>query len=471
MGVQSAQKVSVLTKISYGIGQMGDSIPFNVFYIYFLFFLTDVAGVSPGIAGMVSLIAVLWDAITDPVIGYLSDNSKSKYGRRRPLMLIGSIPLAISLLLLFTSVDFNETYKNIYYIAVSMVFWTSYTAYVIPYFALGAEITQDFNERNSLRTYASVFMYTAVLIASAAPMWIVGSVGARGGTAQMGWTVVGGVFGVLTFIAIFACWRSTRGQEIIVVQETSQEKENIFKTYMSTLKLKPYRYIITSVLLLAATTAMGSTAIVYLMSSNMGLNEGQQSLFWIVNTASAIVWLPLINYSANKYGKKATYITFITFSAVIMGVFMITGFGSFTSLMAYALIFSFGMATFWTLSYSMMYDCCELDEFVSGQRREGAITSLTSFFQKLGAAGAMWFTGLILESTGYVGSASVQTESALKGIVMACTIIPAGVALAGALILIKYPLNEKRFEELKEAVELKKLGKEFTNEEVKSYIS
>lgn len=236
-----ASRVKLLkrTKIFYGIGQMGDSIPYNLFYIFFLFFLTDVAGISPAIAGRVSLIAILWDAITDPIIGHFSDNLKSPYGRRRPVMLAGALPLGIAVWMLFQTVDVTEGMKSVYYIGTAMLFWTAYTAYVIPYFALGAEITQDFDERNSLRFYASIFLYLAVLIATAGPMVVVGRVVDAGGTVQDGWSTVGLVFGVLTVCVILVCWKFTQGKELKLTLAQMEGKRSFFKTFLRHCRLRP----------------------------------------------------------------------------------------------------------------------------------------------------------------------------------------------------------------------------------------
>ncbi len=460
--VRSAS-VSLKTKLFYGIGQMGDSIPYNVFYIYFLYFLTDIAGVNPAVAGVVSLIAVLWDAITDPIIGHFSDNLKSKYGRRRPVMLISAIPLGLALFMLFRTVGVAGSAKNAYYIITSMVFWTAYTAYVIPYFALGAEITQDFDERNSLRSYASVFMYGAVLIASAGPMVIVGKVVEGGGTAQEGWAMVGQVFAVTVVLIIMTCWRNTKGTELELT-ETEADGVNIFKTYAETLKNRPYRIIVASVFLYALGFAIASGSFIYLMSYNMGLDEGTQSMFWVAVSVFSAIWLPLINWMSNKYDKKVVYISMLSLLAATSFLFYFIGFASFTMLLVFTLFFAAGNSTFWTISYSMIYDCSEVDEFKFGKRREGAITSLVSFFQKAGSAVGMWLIGIILATTGYNAELMEQTARATRGILSLSTLIPGIVIIVSALIVVKYPLNRSRFKALQTAIEAKKNGENYTTE-------
>lgn len=212
---KQSSKIPGLMKAGYSIGQMTDSVGFNVFYFFFLYFLTDFAGVSPGIAGTISLIAVLWDAITDPIIGHISDGLKWKSGRRRPLMLISLIPYSLCVFLLFTNIDVGADAKYVYYIIISILFWTSYTTYVIPFFALGGELTDDFNERTNLRSWASVFMQGAVTIASAGPPLILGMTMDAGGSGLDGWRNVGLIFAAITLVTGLICFMSTKGGELV----------------------------------------------------------------------------------------------------------------------------------------------------------------------------------------------------------------------------------------------------------------
>ncbi|MEG0722103.1 MAG: MFS transporter, partial [Lachnospiraceae bacterium] len=131
--IEQNKKISTTKKFAYGIGQIGDTIPYTLFYTFYLIYLTDVVGIKPIIAGSVSAIAIIWNAILDPVIGYLSDNSRSKYGRRRSFMGKIIIPYTIIIALLFFPIEVNETLQAIYYIAVGIALWTCYTVWVIPY--------------------------------------------------------------------------------------------------------------------------------------------------------------------------------------------------------------------------------------------------------------------------------------------------------------------------------------------------
>jgi len=170
MNQKESKKLSISALLGYAAGQLGCSIPFNTYMYFFLFFLTNAAGVRPGTAGVISLIAVLWDAITNPIVGTISDNIRSKYGRRRPFMLAGSVPLGVTLILVFiVPGGLSEGQFIAYYVIMAVIFHTVNTVVVIPYFSLGAELTQDYDERTKLRVITSFFIYFAVLIATAFP--------------------------------------------------------------------------------------------------------------------------------------------------------------------------------------------------------------------------------------------------------------------------------------------------------------
>lgn len=463
-------KLSFKRKFGYAIGQMTDSTGFNVFYFFFLFFLTDFAGIPAGVAGTISLIAILWDAFTDPIVGYISDNLKSKYGRRRPLMIGAMVPYAICAFLLFNNVDFGGNAKFVYFVVIAILFWSCYKTYVIPFFALGAELTDDFNERTSLRSWASVFMYLAVMLASAAPPMILQMAEDAGMSGPRGWNLVGVIFGAVIIITAFICWSFTRGGELAVRESAEtqnadeQERVSIFKNFASILKLKSALLLGGSVLTWAITAAFLSSGPVYIMTNNLGYSAGRQSTFFVFMTVMSIVWIPLINYCSRRFDKKTIYFIAMGVSAICMLIFTFIGFGSFGIWLFYIAIFAFGNCAFWTVYYSMMYDISELDEFVSGKRREGVISALMSFFQKLGSALATWMIGMFLSVGGYDGTVDVQPESAHQMILWINTLIPAIFGIIASIFAFAYPLTGARFEALMNALKAKREGVEYTTD-------
>jgi len=465
-------KLPARIKAGYAAGQATDSIGFNVFYFFFLYFLTDFAGVPPGIAGTISLIAIGWDAITDPIVGYISDNLKSKYGRRRPMMLTALIPYCVCMFLLFNNIDFaNANAKFVYFAFIAILFWTSYKIFVIPYFALGAELTDDFNERTSLRVWASVVMYAAVMLASAAPPMILELTAQAGGNADAGWNNVGIIFAVLIAATLLICWRATRGGELVtkdehIVEKTRDEKPaaSFFPNIASIFKLKPSKFLVGSVLCWAVVCSMVSGGLIYLMESNLKYSPDQISICYVIMALAAIFWLPFINKGAEKFDKRSVYFATMLISGICLVAFNFIGFPMIGILILFLFLFNLGNSCFWTLYYSMMYDISELDEFVTGKRREGTIAALMSFAQKLGAAIALWLTGQILEAGGYDGMQSAQSASAESAILSINTWVPGVIGIIAAVFAFGYPLSRKIFNALMPALEAKREGKEYSTE-------
>jgi len=465
-------KLSVKVKAGYAMGQATDSIGFNVFYFFFLFFLTDFAGVPPGIAGTISLIAVSWDAVTDPIVGYISDNLQSRHGRRRPMMLAALVPYSVCMFLLFNNVDFGSVnIKFIYFCAVAILFWSSYKVFVIPFFALGAELTDDFNERTSLRVWASVIMYLAVMLASAAPPMVLQMTAEAGGSDTQGWNNVGLIFAAFIAITLLICWWATKGGELVTKETYKVEKNNenkaissFFINIISVFKVKPSKFLVGSVLCWAVVCAMVSGGLIYLMESNLGYGPEQQSTCYVILALAAIFWLPFINYSAAKFDKQRVYVITMLFSGLCMVAFNFLNFPNMAMFVTFLFLFNLGNSSFWTLYYSMMYDISELDEFINGKRREGTIAALMSFSQKLGAALAMWLTGQILQSGGYDGSQIVQSASAESAILAVNTWVPGVIGIMAAVFALGYPLTRKRFNALMGALEAKREGKEYNTE-------
>ena len=151
-----------LTKIIYGAGDLGFSLTTTIIGAYFLFFLTDVVGISPAVAGISILIGRTWDYINDPVIGHLSDRTRSRWGRRRPFLLFGAIPFALAFMLMWYRPPFeSQVALTAYYAAAYVLFDAAATFVYMPYFALTPELTDDYDERTSLTSYRMFFSILA----------------------------------------------------------------------------------------------------------------------------------------------------------------------------------------------------------------------------------------------------------------------------------------------------------------------
>ncbi len=457
------KKLSFGTKLGYGLGAAGDSIPYNLFYTYFVFYLTNVAGISPAIAGTISMISIIWSACADPVVGFISDNSRNPKGRRLPMMSKSIWPLAVILIFLYIApTGLSGGLLVAYFIFACILLWTFYSTYGVPYGALGAELTNDYNERNILRLFTGLCSYPFVAVVNSGVMAVIAFATARGVSYEKSWTIAAAAVAAVAAICCSISVIKLKGKEpeSHINTETERVKiSGIFKEYIPILKQKTFRRLMWYGLVWILGYNTFSTVGVYIMTYCAGLDEAAQSKFWLIYTLIALVCTPIPVFVANKIGKKPTLFGFSAVFVVGAGLFYFIGINSLGSQIAYGAVVAFSTSAFWGLFYSTVYDCSEIIEFKTGKRNEGGILALAQFIQKLGGAFAAWCVGILLTLFGYTGS-GVETEETIHGILTIGTLIPAILVAISLLLFTMFKLNRKKYEAIIEAIELRKNGQE-----------
>jgi len=462
-------KLPLKVKLGYGVGTVGDSIPYTLFFTYFVFFLTDYVGISAAKAGIISFVAVLSQALISPVIGYMSDNSHNPNGRRRPIMKASLVPYAVLLVLLFLPINVSGTGAFIYYLAVAIFMQIGYAVFCAPWDALGAELTQDYTERNNVRLFVGIAGYPACLIASSGT---IGMVGVFGDNPRMGWFVGALICTVVVLLGGFTAIKSTKGYESIdpaaEVEKAKVNLTNLFRQYGSILKIKCYRWLTIMQFIFVLGYIILTNATVYMLTYNAGMNEGQQSIFWVANTVLCMVTLPIATAFANKFDKKFCVYFFLAVACVAYVVFFIIGVDGFTSALVFSFFLAFATTVFYGILYSLIYDCCQVHELATGKQSEGSIMALSRFVQTLASAVAGLLTGLLLTAIGY--DPTNVTESTVHGILFICTIIPAILTLLSLFALYKDKMTPTRFQAVLKALEDRRAGKEVDLGEFKDII-
>lgn len=449
-------------RLGYAVGISTESILYNMFYTYYLFFLTDVAHLDPALAGTVNLISVAWDAITDPIIGRYAD--KDGVDKRR-LMLKAAIPVGITFVGAFIPMgDASKWLKFIFYVAMTMIFWLCYTVYTIPYYAVVAEITEDYDERTAIRGQSSLFNTVCIFIGNAVPSVLPPMLGGLLASLAFGWTITAAVLGVVAIITGIIAAMSLRGVTLKKAVATQTNAKTSFKEYIEILKIKPFRWFVMFVFFFLVATSMIQTNFAYLVQGRLGMSEDDMVIVIVTLVLAMAVIIPIVTKVAEKTDRRITSIVFTTIAMVALVVIKLIGIDNMAMLIASVFACAIALGCFWTVFYSMAYDLVEVDEFVSGKRRESMITAFPQFFQKFGAAIGMWLAGQVLDFGKYDGTLDVQPESARAAIENIATIIPAFFLIFAIIGLIFYPVTKKSFNELKEKLELKREGKEITNE-------
>ena len=439
--------LSMRTKIGYGLGDLASNFLFQLTVIYLLFFYTDILKISAISAGMIFLIARIWDAINDPMMGLVVDHTKSKHGKARVYLLYGSLPLAIATVLMFQVPGFSEGGRVVYALVTYMLWGMLYTLVNIPYSSLTASLTQDPQERTSLSSIRMIFMLIGVICVSVLVEPIVSSFE----QSVAGYRVVAILFAILSFVFFQLCFLSTR-----VAKEDQGMEANAYsikEVWPILLKNGPLFIIAITSLFGSMASFIRETAAIYFVNYNVGRSE-MLPVFLGVVVISMVVGNILLPRITERFDKKGAYYIGTVIAVIGSLFFHFTPISNLTMIMVFAAFSSVGFAMVGTLGWSMVPDTVEYGEYKTGVRTEGIIYAVFSFSQKLATAVAGLLVATILETTDYVANAANQSPETLSGILSTLTIIPITLVLISAIAVHFYKIDRVFFKEIQEKLEM-----------------
>jgi GPH family glycoside/pentoside/hexuronide:cation symporter len=423
-------------------------------------------GMNPAIAGTVGMISIIVDGITDPMIGHLADR-KGKDKRR--LMKSAVIPMAILFVFAFTKFNLPSGLTVVYFIAIAVMFWVAYTVYTIPYYALCAEMTSDYDERTKIRGASSLINTFGIFVGSAAPVILVGVFEEASFSTSQSWTFSAIVVGIIAIVFGYIAYNSTRNLKLYKPQV--EENGNIFKTYAQIIRIKPLKYLLVFTVLFMVQSSLAQADLMYLLQYRMQVDpDVYMSIALGAIVVGMIIFVPITTKLATLKDRKFAVIVLLTIATLGMATFRFIGITNVYSLVVILLFFSIGLAVFWTTFYSFTYDIAEIDEMVNGKKRVGAITSLPQLLQKFGAAIGIQTLGLVLSFSGYKQGLEVQSPSAVMGIESVITIFCPIVMGLAVISMAFYPVTKVRYQKLQKALENKKAGKEYDTEDLDKLI-
>lgn len=430
----------------YGAATIADSGPYNFATVYVILFLTTVVGMSPEKAGTISSVAMLSEGVVGALIGYISDYTKSKQGRRRPYLLISVVPLVIGLCMMFFNVPLSGALQSIFYIVVGIMFWIGFSVYYTPYTALGAEITGDYNERSRLRTVARYFGIGGNVLGTVLPLIIVSFLSSKGIGEGGAWFVAALMVAVFAGAGILTTWKTTAGKEKQdVVIEESFSIGGLVKEYSKILLLKPFWYLIIVVAAFITANTFYNSSMMFFARYSIGLGDEITSVIFAISIATNLVMTPVIGSLAVKAGKRESMAFCMLFSGIGGIVFYIVGIKSYFMMGVYAVIFSVAYTCFWQLTNAIVYDISEVAEFKFGKRLEGSISSVYGLVFTL-------LTSIATQILGWILKFELISEAFI--------LLPGILLIIGAIFQAIYPLDEKTFNKLKKAIDDKKQGNE-----------
>jgi len=427
------------TKLLFSTGDLSTSIPLAILMFFQLYFLTDVAGLRPDYAGWAIGASRLWDAVNDPLFGLISDRLRTRWGRRRVLLLFGAVPLGVFFMLMWIVPALSQFWLAVYYAMTFILFDTAFTIVHVGYNSLTPELTSDYDERSSLNGFRMVFS-------------ISGTLGAIILATVLGWTItdartlylilgVGlGIVSIIPPLVVFSITREKPADELPAPLPFGEALKQ-------TLSNQPFRMVMGLYLLSWTTASIIAAVLLYFANYYLRIPD-QANYFVLVAQGSAILFIPVIVKISQRLDKRRAFmIGSITWVAVLLGISAIRA-DQIGLAYVLAALAGFGIATAYVVPWSMVPDVVEYDEIRTGQRREGSYYAFASFFQKLATGLALWGMGQALALTGYLtpalsGPLPVQPEAAISAIRVFTGPIPAVLLFLAVLFAWKYPITRE----------------------------
>ncbi|CAH0529403.1 MFS transporter [Vibrio hippocampi] len=479
----SDDRVPLYQKVAFGVGSLANQL-FAAALGVFMVVLVMGLGMDPLLVGILGALPRLFDAITDPLMGYISDNFRSRWGRRRPFIFVGAVITGVVFMLMWQLYPENgQTYNFVYFLVLSLLFYLGYTIFATPLVALGYEMSPDFHERTRIMAVSQWIGQLAWVIAPW--FWVMiynpnlyesAAVGSRDLAIWVGLLCL--LFGITP--ALFCKERVSveRDAEKVSIVGLGAIIVNFFKGIFQTFKCKPFVQLCGATFLVFngfQTVAQFAFFIIvfYVFNGDQGAAGTWPAWFGTISSlCTCLLVIPIITKMSQKMGKKHAFIvaTLISVIGYIMRWWAFeqslnpeTHWMMFVSLP----LMAFGIGGLFTLMMSMTADVCDLDELHTGERREGVFGAVYWWFVKLGTAIATLVSGWVLSMIGYTRLEeirnSLQAGEALLNMPEAVEImnmmrvaditIPVVTAILAVVVMCRYDFSESRANEVRKELE------------------
>jgi glycoside/pentoside/hexuronide:cation symporter, GPH family len=404
------ERLSRRTRLVYGFGDTGFSLTTTIVAAYFAIFLTDVVGIAPGIAAVAIFVGRSWDYINDPIIGHISDRTRTRWGRRRPFLLFGALPFALAFLLMWYRPSIaSQVGLAVYYAVAYVLFDTAATFVYMPFYALTPELTSNYDERTALTTVRMFFSIVSSLVAFTVPLLIVGSFKPENAGKVF---LMGAIFAVASAIPLLSVFLGTRER-----QEYSQlEQPGLKESFKAALENRPFIFGMVIFLFTWVSVDILQVTLLYFVKYIVR-REPQSDLIMAVIFVTAMLVLPFWKWVSSRWNKRLAYAAGIAFWVVVqIGLIMLGPASGLPLILTLCVLAGIGVSAAHVLPWSILPDAIEYDEWKTGERHEGLFYSFVTLVQKVASSLAIPLILLMLQVTGYVPTSDTQPASALLGI-------------------------------------------------------
>ena len=451
-------KTTFREKVGYGFGDMSSSMFWKVFSYYLPFFYSNIFGLTLDQVGLLLVVTRIWDAVSDPMMGILADRTETKWGKYRPYLLIMAVPFALSGIFLFTTPDASPTMKLVWAYVTYIMMMTVYTGINVPYGAMLGVMTDDSGSKTVLSSYRMFFAYGGSFIALFCWEPLCNALGGYG--TPSGWQHAMFVIAALCLVLFLLCFRMTKEK---VKPEAAG---SVGKDFKSLLRNAPWWLLVGAALCSNLFNTVRGSTIAYffndVISQDAHLNLGPLSfvfyagLFLSIGEVCNMVGVVLAVPFTKALGKKTTYVISLIALIVLSISFFYVPVTAYWMMLVLQVVISIFTGIISPLVWSMYADVADFAEDRDGSSSTGLIFSSGSMAQKFGGAfggaAVMW----MLAGFGYNPDAAVQTASAVNGLKILMSWIPAAVAALSLIVMFFYPLTTRKMEEIQNSLSLKR---------------
>ena len=436
------EKLSLKTRVGYGIGDIAICLYWSGVGLYLLYFYTDVVGISPSLAGLIYGIGMFWDAITDPFMGYVAERTRTRWGVYRPYLLFGNIPLALSFVLLFWVPPFEGTILFFFLLFANILHRTCFTLVSVPFSSLTPRITSDSQERTNLTGFRMMGAQTGTNLMALVAFPIIFWVG--GEDESMGFVVLALVAGLSALLIHTITF--------LTVKEPSNDHGiervggSLKEAARAIGKNMPFWLVFSATLIVGITTIFFGNNLIYYTKYALNLHEHQSTILFTSGIV-AFLSIPFWWFISNKIGKKFTWLLSSALTLLAFIIFYFYQINSLNELLFLVAFIGFGSGAGGILFWSMLPDTIEYGEVLTGVRSESSLYGFMTFAQKGSIAFAIIILGIVLDIIGFQAN-EVQVESTLTNMKLIMTLIPS-LGIATSLVIIYfYPIDAKMHKNL-----------------------
>ncbi len=430
-----AKAISNKIRAAYGIGDYAICLYWSGVGLYLLYFYTDVVGISPLYAGWIYAIGITWDAITDPFMGFIAERTRSKWGSYRPFIIFGSVPLALSFVLLFWVPPFEGTFLFLFLLLVNIFHRSCFTIVSVPYSSLTARITDDSDERTKLTTARMLAASFGTFSISAAGFPIVLFFGS--GNESTGFLFLGLISGSIAILILAITVYFVKERTFDPVNQINANFKLIAKSVSQNY---PFWIVFSSILILGSTALMFNNNLIYFVKYSLDLHA-YQGLILGTSGGFTLLAIPFWALLALRLGKRNSWLIAMVWLLIGFLAFYFYPTQSLSELLIILAFLGFGNGATGVLFWSMLPDTIEYGEWKTGIRTESSLYGFMTFAQK-GAIGiSALLLGIILTNIGFIPN-ETQSQETLDSLKMVMSWVPISGVILSLVMVIFYPINK-----------------------------